>query len=41
MHAVAVELDFMQPVRPIRRRVDELGQLRRDPFRQTGAGLPC
>jgi hypothetical protein len=36
MHAVAVELDFVQPVRPIRRLVDELGELWLDPLRQTG-----
>jgi hypothetical protein len=38
VHAVAVELDFVQPLRPVRRRVDELGQLRPDPFRQSGSG---
>ena len=38
MHAVAVELDFVQPVRAFRRRVDELGELRRDPLRQGGRG---
>jgi hypothetical protein len=38
MHAVAVELDFVQPIQPVRRRVDELGQLRPDPFRHSGAG---
>ena len=36
MHAVAVELDFVQPRRALRRVVDMLGQLRADPFRQTG-----
>jgi hypothetical protein len=28
MHAVAVEFDFVQPPGPVRRRVDELGELR-------------
>ena len=37
MHAVTVELDFMQPLVAFRRRVNELGQLRRDPLRQTRA----
>jgi hypothetical protein len=36
MHAVAVELDFVEPRRAFRRRVDELSELRPDPFRQTG-----
>jgi hypothetical protein len=36
MHAVAVELDFVQPGRAFRCLVDERGQLRPDPFRQTG-----
>jgi len=40
MHAVAVELDFVQPVRPVWRRVDELGQLRPDPLRRTAASAP-
>jgi hypothetical protein len=31
MHAVAVELDFVEPVVAVRRCVDELGELRRDP----------
>jgi len=35
MHAVVVELDLVQPVGPVRRFVDERGQLRPDPFRQT------
>jgi hypothetical protein len=34
VHAVAVELDLVQPLVAFRRRVDELGQLRRDPLRQ-------
>ena len=38
MHAVAVEFDFMQPVVAFRRRVDQLSELRRDPFRQRGRG---
>ena len=38
MHAVAVVFDFVQLVRLVRRRVDELRQLRPDPFRQTGIG---
>jgi hypothetical protein len=36
MDAVAVELDFVQPFRPVRRLVDELGELWLDPLRQTG-----
>jgi hypothetical protein len=36
MHAVAVELDLVQPVRAFGRGVDKLGQLRRDPIRQGG-----
>jgi hypothetical protein len=42
MHAVAVELDFVQPFRSVGRRVDELGELWLDPLRQpgrSGAGL--
>jgi hypothetical protein len=35
MHAVAVELDFVQPLVAFPRRVDQLGELRRDPFRQS------
>ena len=38
MHAVAVELDLVQPVGAFRRRVDKLGELRPDPLRQTGVG---
>jgi hypothetical protein len=34
MHAIAVELDFKQPLVAFRRHVDELGQLRRDPLWQ-------
>ena len=33
VHAVAVEFDLVQPLIALRRRVDELGQLRRDPGR--------
>jgi hypothetical protein len=40
MHAVAVELDLVQPLRTFRRWVEELGELRLDPLRQTGAGAP-
>jgi len=36
MHAVAVELDFVEPLIAVRRRLDQLRQLRRDPFRQRG-----
>ncbi len=36
VHAVAVEFDFVQPVVAFRRRVDQLGELRRDPLRQSG-----
>jgi hypothetical protein len=39
MHAVGVELDFVQPVVAVRRRVDQLGELRRNRFRQSGAAL--
>jgi hypothetical protein len=38
MHAVAIVFDFMQPTGPVRRRVDELGELRPYPFRQRGRG---
>jgi len=31
MHPVAVEFDFMQPLRPLRRLVDQFGELRFDP----------
>jgi hypothetical protein len=40
MHAVACELDFVQPFLAFLRRVDELGQLWRDPLRQSGVGPP-
>ena len=33
MHAVAVELDFVEPLIALRRRVDERGELRPDPSR--------
>jgi hypothetical protein len=33
MHAVAVELDFVEPLIAFRRRVDKLGELRPDPLR--------
>jgi hypothetical protein len=36
MHAVAVVFDFVEPLVAVRRRVDQLGQLRPDPFRQRG-----
>jgi hypothetical protein len=36
MHAVAVEFDFMQPGVAVRRRVDQLCELRRDPLREGG-----
>jgi hypothetical protein len=36
MHAVAVVFDFVQPLIAFRRGVDQLGQLRRDPLRQSG-----
>jgi hypothetical protein len=32
MHAIAVEFDFVEPAFAVRRRVDELGQLRPDPL---------
>ena len=38
-HAVAVELDFVQPARPARRLVDQLAKLRRDKGR--GRRRPC
>src|SRR6516165_1965520 len=31
MHPVAVELDFMEPVRPVGRLIDQSGELRFDP----------
>jgi hypothetical protein len=40
VHAEAVELDFVQPLVAFRRRVDELGQLRPNPLRQSGVGPP-
>ena len=36
VHAVTVEFDLVEPLIALRRRVDELGELRRDPFRQGG-----
>src|SRR5262249_16837427 len=36
MHAVAVVFEFMQAAVAVRRRVDQLRQLRRDPLRQRG-----
>ena len=38
MHAVAVEFDFVEPLIAFRPRIDELGELRRDPCRQSGRG---
>ena len=38
LHAVAVELDFVQPLGPVWRRVDEPGELRLDPIRRSGPG---
>jgi hypothetical protein len=35
MHAVAVELDFVQPAGPVGCRVDQLRKLRPDPLRQS------
>ena len=35
MHTVAVEFDLVQPLVAFRRRVDKLGELRRDPFRKS------
>ena len=40
VHAVGVELDFVQPVRSFRRVLHELRQLRPNPFRQGGLGPP-
>ena len=36
MHAVTVELDFVQPLVAFRRRLDQLRELWRDPIRQRG-----
>jgi hypothetical protein len=36
VHTEAVIFDFMQPLVALRRRFDELGQLRADPLRQSG-----
>ena len=36
MHAVTVELDFVQPLVAFRRRLDQLRELWRDPYRQRG-----
>jgi len=35
-HPVAVELDFMEPLGPVRRRVDQFGELRLNRRRQSG-----
>jgi hypothetical protein len=40
MHPVAVEFDFMQPLRSVGWLVDELGELRFDPIRQRGRLRP-
>src|SRR5271169_5742716 len=40
MHAIAVVFDFVEPLLAFRRGVDELGQLRPDPLRQSGHGAP-
>jgi hypothetical protein len=43
MHPVPVEFNFVQPVRPVRRPVDQLGELRFDPTRERrrfGAPVP-
>ena len=34
MHPVAVEFDLVQPIRPVRRVVDQFGELRFHPIRQ-------
>jgi hypothetical protein len=34
MHPVSVEFEFVQPLRPFRRLVDQFGELRFDPGRQ-------
>jgi hypothetical protein len=39
MHAVTVEFDLVQPFRSFRRRVDEFGQLRPHPLRQSDGRL--
>jgi hypothetical protein len=42
MHAVAVIFDFVEPLVAVRRRIDQLRELRQDPLRQSGrAGAPC
>lgn len=42
MHAVTVELDFVQPLVALRRGVDQPGELRLDPFGQSGTiGAPA
>jgi hypothetical protein len=38
MHAVAVVFDFVEPLIAVRRRIDQLGELWRNPRRQTGRG---
>jgi hypothetical protein len=38
VHAIPIELDLVQPVRPIGRRLDQLRQLRLDPARQCSLG---
>jgi hypothetical protein len=41
VHAVAVIFDFVEPLIAVRRRVDQLRELRQDPFRQSGrVGAP-
>jgi len=38
MHAIAVELDFVQPAGPLGRLTDKLGELGPYPFRKSGRG---
>jgi hypothetical protein len=41
MHPVTVEFDFVQPLRPFRRLVDQFGELRFDPTGERGClGAP-
>ena len=41
MHAVAVEFDFVQPLVPFGRLVDELGELRPYPLRHGVSASPA
>jgi hypothetical protein len=41
MHPVAVVFEFVQPFRPVRRLVDQFGELRFDPTRSAVASPRC